>query len=145
MRVFFFFWCGKKPVNTIPMLCRWSSFLANVYMVYALAFLLYLVCVNSSLCGWVNCFAVLDQIPMCPLKLLQICCERSCKQVRLCKLTGWFYSSQGARVLTAYPVLLLFSTIIFFSFLLGANASMTRVWGSASVFLPRVCGCRGRV
>lgn len=43
------------------------------------------------------------------------------------------------------PSSLVYSQQYFFSFLLGANDSMTRVWGGASVFLPRVCGCRGRV
>lgn len=126
--LFLLFWCfflisgvgdknKKNPwnVNMIPVLCRWPSFLANVCMVCALAFWLYSVCVNSGFCGQVNCFAVLDQIPTCPLKLLlQICCEWSCKQVVLCKLTGWVCSSQGAWVLTAYPVLLCILNNIFF-------------------------------
>lgn len=118
---------------------RWPSFLANMYLVRALAFLLYSVCVNSVFCGQVNCFAVLDWIPMCLLKLfLQICWEWSCKPVGLCKLRGWFCSSQGAWVLTAYPVPLLFSTIVF-SFLLG---SMPAWLGSEEVLL---CSYQGFV
>lgn len=128
----------------IPVLCRWPSFLANVYMAHTFAFVLYSVCVNSSLCGRANCPAVLNRILMCPLKLLlHICCGWPCKQVQTHGLV--LQQPRGLGVGCIPSSLIILNDFIFFSFLLGANASMIRIWGSASVFRPRVCRCRGRV